>query len=305
MGRIAEALKRAQEERGRRAMQNTSGADDSVIAGGPSPSDVSEQFSPEDLTDMLRPPSLRESPLASELPALSSAALPAERVPPIVVAFHEPSSELAEKYRAVRTRLLTSNSEYRPRIYGVSSAWPGEGKTVSTANLAFSLSELRHLQVVMVDFDLRNRGLSRTFQAEDLPGVAEILRGEKTLTEVCLSVARRNLFFIPGGQVNDSSLTELLTGGRASSLAKELRERFHYSLLDTSAIDPYADVGLIGGLCHSLMLVIRMNRTPEPVLQKCVKSLEANNIALAGGILVGDLSKMALYEGHGDFGTSF
>ena len=106
MGRIAEALKRAQEERGRRAMQNASGTDGAATADGSSPSDVSEQFSPEDLTDMLRPPSLRESPLPSGLPALSSAALPAERVPPTVVAFHEPNSEIAEKYRAVRTLSL-------------------------------------------------------------------------------------------------------------------------------------------------------------------------------------------------------
>lgn len=306
MGRIAEALKRAQEERGRRAVQNPSGAQDTVPSDGPLSSDGPDNFGPDDLTDMLRAPAaLRESPLASELPPLSAVALPAERIPRTIVAFHETSSEIAEKYRAVRTRLLTSNAEYRPRIYGISSAFPREGKTVSTANLGFSLSELRHVQVAMADFDLRNRGLSRLFQTEDLPGVAEILRGEKTLGEVCVSMVRRNLFFIPAGQVNDSSLTELLTGGRAISLAKELRERFHYTLLDTPAIDPFADVGLIGAFCHSVMLVIRMNRTPEPVLQKCVKSLEVNNIAVAGGILVGDLNKGALYEGHGDLSANF
>ncbi len=306
MGRIAEALKRAQQERGRRAMQTPSATQDAGPVDGPPSSDDAKPFGPDDLTEMLRAPSaLREPPLPGELPPLSAVTMPAEKIPRIIVTFHEPACEIAERYRAVRTRLLTSNVEYRPRIYGISSALPREGKTVSTANLAFCLCELRHVQVAMVDFDLRNRGLSRLFQAEDLPGIAEILRGEKTLSEVCVSVARRNLFFIPAGQVNDSSLTELLTGGRATSLAKELRDRFHYSLLDTPAIDPFADVGLIGALCHSVMLVIRMNRTPEPVLQKCVKSLEVNNIAVAGGILVGDLNKGALYEGHGDFVSNF
>lgn len=305
MGRIAEALKRAQEERGRRAQQNTSGTDGAMMVDGTSLPENSEPFSPEDLTDMLRPPSLRDPSRASDLPELSAAALTAERVPRSVVAFHEANSEIAEKYREVRTRLLTSNAEYRPRIFGVSSAWPREGKTVTTANLAFSLSELRHLQVIMVDFDLRNRGLSRTFQVEDQPGVAEILRGEKSLSEVCQSLVLRNLFLVPAGQVNESSMTELMTGGRAVALAKELRERFHYGLLDTPPIDPYADVGLIGALCNSVMLVIRMNSTPEPVLQKCVKTLQVNNITVAGGILVGDLTKSALYEGHGDFAPNF
>ncbi|MBI4579398.1 MAG: hypothetical protein HY718_06820, partial [Planctomycetes bacterium] len=47
------------------------------------------------------------------------------------------------------------------------------------------------------------------------------------------------------------------------------------------------DIGLVAPLCHSVVIVIRMGRTPEHVLRRCVRMLQANHVAIAGAILAG------------------
>jgi predicted acyltransferase len=68
---------------------------------------------------------------------------------------------------------------------------------------------------------------------------------------------------------------------------KEINDRFHYSLIDTPAVSSVADIGLIAPLCHSVLIVIRMNRTPEPLLRRSVKMLQANHVPITGCILAG------------------
>jgi len=216
------------------------------------------------------------------LPPIAREAVSAE-----VLAFHDPVSPITEKYRSVRTRLLTANPGGSTRIYSITSAVSGEGKTVTTANLGFSLAELRHLRVAIVDLNFRNRGLTRLFKCEKQPGIADVLRGEKTLAEVCAPMPRPNLHFIGAGDCGTAGPSDLLSGNRVAEVFREIGERFHYTLVDTPPINAFADIGLIAPLCHYALIVIRMNKTPEPLLRRCVKLLQANHIAVAGSILTG------------------
>ena len=216
-----------------------------------------------------------------------------------MVALHDPTSGIAEKYRSVRTRLLTSNPGGGARVFAVTSSLGQEGKTVTTANMGFSLAELRHLRVAIIDLDFRQRGLSRLCRVEDKPGMVEVLRGDKQLADVCLPLVSSNLYFVPTGNAGQASPSELLAGNRVRSIFKELADRFHYSLIDTPPVNTAADIGLIAPLCHSVLIVVRMGRTPEPLLRRCVKTLQANHVAIGGCILAGYCEKtMACSEPH-------
>lgn len=292
MGRIAEALKRAQQERQQQ------------LSAHPLPdwqrSGISFKADESRSNDFVRshaaattlniPTSLSQSP---SLQAVGStvAPIPVDHIGPDVVMLHDANCEIAEKYRSVRTRLITANPGGNSRIYAVTSILPHEGRTTTTANLGFCLAELRHVRVAMIDLDFRQCGLSAACQANDAPGIAEVLRGEKTLSQICTPVVRNNLHLIPAGQLGTDSPSDLLAGDRLSRLFREINERFHYAFVDTPAIHKVADMGLIGPLCHSILMVIRMNRTPEPLLRRCVKMLQANQLTIAGCILAG-------YEEH-------
>jgi capsular exopolysaccharide synthesis family protein len=293
MGRIAEALKRAQQERAQRLGDQGGCA---VETPPPQQQNRLTGQAPHASHDVLsQSPLLEAPPPPATLPAVCASILP-RNIAPDVAVFHQPYSQIAEKYRSARTRLLNGNPAYQPQILAVGSSKAGEGKTVSTANLGFCFAELRNLQTAVIDFDFRNRGLTRLFNVEEQPGLADVLRGEKKVSQVCLSAIRPNLHLIPAGTVGESSPTELLGNGRASGFVRQLKELFHYTLVDTPAINAVADMGLIGPLCNGVIMVLRMNSTPEPELQQSVYSLKSNNIPIVGGLLVGDLDKMAVFD---------
>ena len=246
---------------------------------------------------LVPPPSPKPFPV-------SATPIQPESLDPQVLAFHAPMGEIAEKYRSVRTRLLTANPGGTARAYAVTSTLPREGKTVTVANLGFSLAELHHLRVAMVDLDFRNRGLTSLVGAQDRPGMAEVLRSEKKLSDVCIPVVRDNLHLFPVGDVGSAGPSDLLASEAASDVFREINERFHYCLIDTPPIHAFADIGLIAPLCHSVMIVIRMNATPEPLLQRCVKMLQANHLTIAGGILTGYREDAMSLNTNQDFFTN-
>jgi capsular exopolysaccharide synthesis family protein len=300
MGRIADALKRAQDERARRLEQ---GIESDVVRSGVMPAEqaVESGAAPdgqeaEHLLGRMSFAQPSSKPFATQMSPIDS-----EHVDSRIVSLHDPKGTLAEKYRSVRTRLLTENPTGSARIFGVTSSVPKEGKTVTAGNLAFALSELKHLRVAMIDFDLHGKGLSRLFGVEDAAGIAEVLRGEKRLADVCVPVVRQNLYMIPAGDSDDINLSELISQSPAAALFKEFSERFHYSLVDTPPVDVVSDIGLIAPLCHSVVMVIRMNRTPEAVLRRCVKMLQVNHVSIAGSILTGYDERAAGYSDTHDY----
>jgi hypothetical protein len=77
-----------------------------------------------------------------------------------LVMYHEPQSAIAEQYRTFRTNLVAMNSGGAPRALAVTSTIKGEGKSVTTANLALALVELPDTRAI-VDADLRARCSTR------------------------------------------------------------------------------------------------------------------------------------------------
>lgn len=290
MGRIAEALKRAQEERAQR-LEAHANALDAGAAG------VALEDAPE--TDGLAglPAFLRE-PTPPKPFLLHAEPITADRVDPQIAALHDAAAPISEKYRSLRTRLVSNNPTGASRVLAVTSSLPGEGKSVTAANMAFSLAELRHIRVVAMDMDLRGRGLSRLLGVEDRPGICDILRGEKTLAEVCLPLVRSNLYLVPAGDPAGVSPSELLAGSRPATLFREINDRFHFGLVDTPPVSTVADVGLIAPLCHSVLLVVRMHRTPEPEVRKSIALLQANHIPIAGCVLAGCVEEEAYAAGR-------
>lgn len=289
MGRIAEALKRAEQERAHRLDHETCDAAQALF-DAPAPAAGAEAAVEVPAEEPQRRPFV-----------INAAVIPPACVDRRVVAFNDPASPLSERYRSIRTRLLTGNPSGSPRQYAITSSMPREGKTVTTANLAFSLAELRHLRVAMIDLDFRQHGLANLLGAGDRPGIADVIRGEMSLADVCIPVVRPNLHLIPAGNAQSMSSSELLTGDRVRSIFREIGERFHYALIDTPAANTVADIGLIAPLCHSVLIVIRMNRTPEPMVRRCVRMLQANGVPITGSILAGYCEETAGYADSQDY----
>jgi len=270
MGRIADALRRAEQER-RMAAQASQ------------------------VTAVAVPPS-KPSPIADALsraPAPKLDETPAEPVPVVeglsesLVPFFERSSLVTEQYRALRTRILSQNLNYEHRVLAVTSAVPKEGKSVTSLNLGCILAEIRHLKVLVVDGDFRRSSLAQMLNQPAGPGLADVLAGKAKYDEVIRRTPIANLWFMPAGSTQGRSAAELLATASAMPTFRHMQNDFHYTIVDTPPATTVTDVGIIGQMCSAVIMLVRLHRTHEADAKRAVRLLQVNNIPILGCLLVG------------------
>ncbi len=283
MGRIAEALQKAETQRS--ASRN--GCADPPAQVPPTAA-VVQSMAPE---REAQPPatSAPASPNRSDQPTR------VEGMSDSLVSYYEPSSVISEQYRSLRTRLLSQNPENEHRILAITSSVPRDGKSVTALNAAFSLSEIRHLQTLVVDGDFRRGSLATMLNLPDSPGLADVLQGRATYEEALQATPLPNLFFMAAGHTKGRSAAEVLSDASAGAVFERYRKEFNYTIVDTPPATTVADVGVIGQWCHGVIMVVRLNKTPEPVAQRAVRVLQVNNVPILGALLVGDEARAPGY----------
>ena len=299
MGRIAEALKKARQER----------EDQLRVSLGTPAAAVAESDQLEATEAPAAPAETAEGPAQrisrvyaglrrdglATIRGLGSAVSPGKAatvagppppwdVHPSVVCVHERWSSIAEEYRAIRTWLLRRNTTAEHTCLAITSSIQREGKSVSTANLAVTMAEVRHMNVLAVDCDFRGCSLAKLFMIPNSPGLADVLAGRVTLAEAIVKTPLGNLTILPAGQCQDRNPTELLNSPTAARVFDEIRERHHYTLVDTPPVQRLSDVGVIGALCSGILMVVRMHKTPSHLVRQSLHWLQSNNLNVVGCI---------------------
>lgn len=204
-----------------------------------------------------------------------------------IVSAIDQSSPITEQYRAVRTWLLARVRPNERTALAVTSSMPREGKTVTAANLAVVMAEIRRMRILLVDCDLRRGELARLMRFPAAPGLAEVLSGRLGLDEAIVPTPLPNLWVLPAGDLAGANPTELFNSVAASRAFDEIRERYHYSVVDTPPVHRVSDIGVIGALCTCIVMVVRMHRTPMGVVRQSLHWLQSNNLHVLGTIAAG------------------
>lgn len=209
----------------------------------------------------------------------------AARVDPVLVCFHDRYAAAAEQYRSVRARLLAMNTSQSPQVLIVTSSVPEEGKSVTTLNMGLAMAESGDLRILVVDADFRRTSLARMLGVPASPGLADVLRGDATLSEAIQPTPYPNLKVMPAGSRSDAQCAGLLSGPALVSLVDELHLSFNYTFFDTPPVTTVSDVCLLAPHCDGALMVVEMRRTPEPTVQKAVRTLQASNVKIVGCLL--------------------
>ena len=283
MGRIAEALKRAERERlHHRAVQHQAAS--AVLDEAPAGRAVDHPTADPDQEQHSGTAETGEQSVSLDNGFHES-----------VVPYYDRSSVISEQYRSLRTRLLTQNPQNDHRVLAITSAIPREGKTVTTANLSVILSEIRHFKVLCVDGDFRRSRLTQLLDAKAGPGLADLLKGEAPYDEVVQRTSIPNLYFVAAGETSGCTAAELLSSQTAGAAVRRFQTEFHYTLVDTPPATTVTDVGIIGQMCNGVILLVRLNFTPEPVARRAVRLLRVNKVPILGCLLIGQDNRASGY----------
>jgi capsular exopolysaccharide synthesis family protein len=211
-----------------------------------------------------------------------------------VVSFGEGHSSSAESFRQLRTNLQFLDVDNPPRVLVVSSAIPGEGKTVTALNLAFVLAEAGH-RVALVEADLRRPRVARYLQLVESVGLSNVLSGAATLDDVLQATGNQNVSVLAAGP-HPPNPSELLGSSHMQHVLDELRGRFDYVVLDAPPLLPVTDAAVLTNQVDGALVVARYGHTKRDQITRAVENLRAIDARVLGVILNMVPSKSTGYE---------
>lgn len=225
-------------------------------------------------------------PAAARAPSPVPSAPPAGRAPrsgrvieagqmsPLLVAALAPHTDIAEHYRTLRTRIVLGEDGRPRRVLLVTSPGKGDGKTVTTANLALTMAQEFNRRIALVDADLREPGLHTLLGLPRSPGLSDVLSGTVALDEALVELPEFNLTVLPAGGADDKPAEQL--GSTAMRHALDaLRTRFDRVLVDVPPILPLADVSVVAPQVDGVLLVVRAGATTRPDIERALSVVDA------------------------------
>lgn len=196
---------------------------------------------------------------------------------------HHPHSIFSESYRIIQTMLLPAFSEKPLQVILLTSAHPGEGKTVTTVNLAITLAQSGHT-VAVVDADLRKGSCHMLLGRRHHRGLSQVLTGGVSLEEALQNTSIPGLTFLARGALTPNP-AGLLQSHRMWELVETLRGRFEFILIDSAPAIAVSDAALLSRLSDGVLLVLRGQRTTIETARRVVERLEAVHAQILGVVL--------------------
>lgn len=216
--------------------------------------------------------------------------------------FQPPQSPFAEAFRVLRSTLLLS-SPTAPQVFAVTSALPGEGKTVTSINLAYALAQSGR-KVLLVDGDLRRNRLHRLLGLPDHSGLSRLLRDD-TEAGILNVPELPSLDVLPAGD-SQGVPAELLESPRMKALVDSWRERYDNVVIDTTPVLGLSDALVLAALSDAVLLVTRHNFTQRQSLcrmRDCLARVAVHPVGIVFNDLDADSSPH--YDYYGYYGRSY
>jgi polysaccharide biosynthesis transport protein len=211
-------------------------------------------------------------------PAAAKAKPPRE-----VIINHSPHSILKEAYRSIRTSLLLSQAEKAPQVILLTSPSPGEGKTVSSVNLAIALAQDGY-SVLLMDADMRKGCCHERLGLSRNSGLSNILTGRLSPQEGIRQTPIERLSLMSRGAPPPNP-SELLGSRIMKETLKDLREIYDFILIDSPPVIGISDAAILSVLVDGVLLVLDGQNTSTPSAQKAVERLDMVRARLLGVIL--------------------
>jgi len=183
---------------------------------------------------------------------------------------------------------MNSQTEY-PKTILITSAIPSEGKSLISANLAYSCAN-HGRRTVLVDFDLRRPGLHKFCGIENKTGLVSLVNVASSKENLKNSIndsvqeIHPNLFILPSGGKTRAA-TEMLEQKEFDIVHNELKEMFDVIIVDSPPIGLFPDSLAIARKVDDVLFVTRYGKVSRKIAKNLVENLEETGVNVLGVVL--------------------
>ena len=192
-----------------------------------------------------------------------------------LVSLTAPASFAAEQYQGLRLTIERIGRARSMQVIAVTSPAAGEGKTLTSINLAGALVRGNEARVLLIDADLRRPSVARQLGLTDSPaGLADVLTDESTqLAQVVHTIEPFKLDVVSAGTPK-TAIHQLLRSHRLDAMLREARERYEFIVIDTPPLLPVFDSALLAKASDGVLMVVAANQTPRKLLGEALNMLD-------------------------------
>ena len=224
------------------------------------------------------PPTVDTEPVTDAAPALAPPrVVSGARLSPRLIAATSPAGVAAEQYRALRTRILHSESDAAVNVVLVTSPGRADGKSLTVANLALTMAQEYQQRICVVDANFRSPQQHRLFGLPEGPGLSDVLVGRASLEETLIAIEEHHLTVLPVGAAS-AHPAELLGTTTMRRTLETLRSTFDRVVIDAPAVMPLADVSILTPLVDCVILVVRAGATSKPAIHDAIAAIDAGKL---------------------------
>jgi capsular exopolysaccharide synthesis family protein len=211
---------------------------------------------------------------------------------------NKPMSGFAESLRSARSAITLATLDGPRKIIAITSALPGEGKTVSSVSLA-RIMAMSSERVLLVDCDLRRNALAGLFAQPPEHGMLEVLTGACTLEQAIIPDRVPGLDILPLRKA-DFTPRDLFGTRAMTELLETMRGRYDHVVLDCPPLLAVNDARIVASMSDVVLFVARWGKTPRKAIQMALSYLTVDRAPLAGLILSMVDTRARLSIGTGD-----
>ena len=201
----------------------------------------------------------------------------------------------AESYKLLRTNIMFSFSDdtsTEGKVIGVTSSVPGEGKSITLLNLAYTFAE-SHKRVILIEGDMRLPTLSKRLKLKSAPGLSNLLVGLNSINDAIQTFSTGKdgdtpvaIDVIVAGTIPPNP-SELLGSARLKSLLDILRKNYDYIFLDQPPITAVTDALITSSSTDGTIIVVRNNHTNRSALADTMRQLKLVDARVLGFVYNG------------------
>jgi len=215
-----------------------------------------------------------------------------------LVAWTDPNSLGAEKFRALAVRLSNIRAQNELNSLQVTSSVINEGKTFVAANLAVTLAKHLGSRTLLIEGDLHRPTLAPLFGLKELQGLSDWWSGrEQDISHFLVRFNGTPLWFLPAGRPCDRP-SEILHSARLAEAFAQLSGRFDWIVVDSTPMLPVIDTNLWSRLVDGTLLVVREGIAPLKALKNGLQSLDHPKLI---GVVVNEASEFDQIDYNGQY----
>lgn len=194
-----------------------------------------------------------------------------------------------ERYRLLSARVMRAAHNMRTQVFLMASAIAEEGKTLTSANLAYAMSSAEGKRTLLLELDLRRPSLRTLLGAQADPGEALFLESDDWRNH--LWELRPNLHALMAMRSAERP-DEILHGEGVRRLIDEARREYDYVLIDSAPLLLAVDTHVLLQHADHALLMVRADATPISCTQDALKALGDKAL----GCILNDVKRLKYEE---------